>query len=141
VSLYQAISRLSESVRTEDSGHNDPCTADEPQMNPYTVKPPVQPISICFKSSRLWVSSSRVPFCSARASAESRPAVTDTPAFKYGSLLFRFHFLLVLGFRYGRGAQSRSCARVFPAERLTRFWNFARFTKATLGAHQPPRFR
>ena len=40
---------------------------DEPHR---TVKPPLQPTCICFNSSRLWVSSSRARFCSARASAE-----------------------------------------------------------------------
>ena len=39
------------------------------------MKPPVQPASICFKSSRLWASSSRTRFCSARASTKSRPRI------------------------------------------------------------------
>ena len=38
--------------------------------SPCAVKPSVQPACICFKSSRLWLSSSRTRFCSARASAE-----------------------------------------------------------------------
>ena len=60
---------------------------------------------------------------------------TEIPGFKSCSRLFRFNLLLVLGFRYRRGAQAAGTTG-FRAEQLTRFWNFARFTKGTLGAHQ-----
>ena len=40
---------------------------------PRTVKPPVQLTHICFSSSRLWVSSSRTRFCSARVLGAIEP--------------------------------------------------------------------
>src|SRR5450631_3338826 len=39
--------------------------------------PAIQPACICFKSSRLWVSSSRTRFCSARAPAEYCPVSNE----------------------------------------------------------------
>jgi hypothetical protein len=50
-------------------------SGQKPWMNPCTVSLSVQPACICFKSSRLWVRSSRTRFCSARAWAESRPRI------------------------------------------------------------------
>jgi hypothetical protein len=45
---------------------------------------------------------------------------------------------LFSAFAIGVARRARWYAQVFPAKGLTRFWNFARFTKGTLGAHQFP---